>query len=223
MGNLGVDAEPGHSHENEHDQGRGHQVVQLLLAGLLDDAHRASRQVELPGAAVDAGERPGVQGVQQLPAGAGDEIDELLVEGLAGRERDDLGHRPHRLLLVATAILGQRAHHGCGVAHRLVEHLLGYLAVADRQHWYQHRMGGAGVGTGRHRRHIGGEQEEEPGRCSPGSRRCDVNRHRDRAGGDGAQDVAGGVDDTAGSVELEDHQLGLGSRRLGQPPLDVAL
>lgn len=91
-----------------------------------------------------------------------------------------------------------------------------------------HRVGGPGVGLGRHRGDIGGHQDEEAGGGGAGAARRDPDDDRGLGLEDGGGDRAGGSEQPARRVELEDDRggvlrVGLGDGRpdeLGRDRLD---
>jgi hypothetical protein len=115
---------------------------------------------------------------------------------------------------------GERAGERRGVLRRLVERGVGLLRVAlllpDRD-----GVGGAGARPGRHRRDVGREQEEEPGRG--GARAGGRHVHRDRHLGceDRRRHRPQRRQQPAGRVELDHDELRVLLGGPAQPALEV--
>jgi hypothetical protein len=116
-----------------------------------------------------------VEAFQQVVHTDRHEVDEPFLQRLLGGERNALHDRAFRNLRVAAAVLGQRPHHGRRIVGKLVTDVLGEVLPLPA-----HRVGGAGVGTRRHHRDIGGDEDEETGRCGPRTRRSHEDHNRNR-------------------------------------------
>lgn len=157
VGDLEDETDRAQGHEQDRDVRVRDRRTDPLEGGHLDPADRGVAGSERPlGAALldDAAVEFDEQGLQAR----GDQIDEASFERLLGRERPALRDRLLGELLVAAAAGRERTGGRRRVLGDLVAHRARDVAAAAR-----HRVGGARVRAGRHRRNVRAEQNEEAG------------------------------------------------------------
>ena len=81
-------------------------------------------------------------------------------------------------------------------------------------------MGRADVGGRRHRRHVGGQRDHGARRCAPGALGRDVHHHRNLGVENRLDDVAGGTEQSAGGIQLDDEAFRAGGGCLVDGRLD---
>jgi hypothetical protein len=95
------------------------------------------------------------------------------------------------------------AEKGGGVVLQLLLH-----DGVERAAALDYRMRSSRVGAWGHGGDVGGFEQEEPGRPGAAARRSDVDDHRRRRIEDLAHHFAGGVEQAAGGVELDEDRVG---------------
>ena len=146
--------------------------------------------------------------VEQVGFVARGEVDEMEVEGFLLGPGDGLADGFFGLLDVASAARDVGAKEGRGVVLDLGLHDIVGLAAAEGD-----RMGGSGIGAVGHGGDVGGLEDEESGGGGAGSAGRDEDDDRDGGGFDFGDDLAGGVEQSAGGVEFDEQ--GSGVTRLG--------
>ena len=164
-------------------------------------------------AAVESRDGAAVELLQQIVEARRHEIDERRrgLRGLLFGERLALKH----------GLLGQRAR--CG---RACPRCVRTYAAMSSAAFFEvvssidgaaagHRMRGADVRAGRHRRDVGGDRDDEAGRRRPRARRRHVHRNRRLRRDHFRDDVARRIDETAGRAQREHDERrvrGVGAR-----------
>ena len=139
----------------------------------------------------------------------GDDVDQVLLQRLLIGPRLRLAHRALGQLHIAAARPDERAHEGGRVVLDLGLHHVVHLLAAQR-----YRMRRAGIRSRRHGRDVGRFQDEESGGSRVGAAGSDVDDHRHRRVEDLWNDLARGVDQSAGRVQLDQHSVGIGLARV---------
>ena len=169
----------------------------------------------------------------------GDQVGDVLLHRLFGRNRGRLAHGLLGPGDVATPKLREAADIGDGVVERLFVHarllglglaalvlflfrFLGPVAAARIGHAADaHRRGRADVGRRRHGGDVRGEQDVGAGTGGARAARCHVHHHRHGRGEDVLDDGAHGGIEPAGRVYLENHERGVGILGLGEAAVHV--
>ena len=134
-----------------------------------------------------------------------DEIDQMLIERLPFGVRNAFAHG----LLGRIARCGRDASRCVRISAAVSFSTFCFMMGSDLARRLDDRMRCAGIGSGRHGRHVAGFQKEEAGRCRARAGRPDPHDDGNRRVENLLHDLARGVHQTAGRAEPDDHGVGM--------------
>ena len=218
MVELGIERQPSDGQKDECDVGIHDEGQDALLERHIKRPDGFVRQIERDRLPVETFDGFALHLLQQVLLAGRHVVNQLLGERFLVGKGLRLAHRALGHFDIASALGDHGAHQRGGVILHLLFHDVVHLAAAQRD-----RMGRTGVGPGSHGRDVRAFQDEEPGRRCPAAAGRDVNDYRNRRGQNFLDDVAGGFQQAAGRIQLDQQRLVFVAIGLGQSAFDVLL
>ncbi len=194
--------------DGEQDEGdvRVHQIVEdVFLERHAERRDGLAGELEGDFLSVEALEAFAVDLAEEIFFAGGHVVDQVLRESFLLGEGFGFEHRAFGDFDVAAAPGGDGAHEGGGIVLDFALHLVVGLDLGRAEE--QDGMRRAGVGSGGHGRDVGGFEDEDSGRTGAAAGGGDVNDDGDLRVRDLLDDLAGGVDEASGSIDLDQYGL----------------